>query len=236
MEELPPSSSTIDHHPPPRPPDPTTIRTPSPSSSTSSHHRATELLSKTSPITTQNRATNHDFRHISTTVSHYFDCRPPPLSSSQPGPSSTTMGHLGRQNIKVCLDCSPPAYHFDTGSGAGINNWLVHIEGGGWCNNVTTCLEHKDNRLVSSKQMAKQVVFSGILSNKIKFNPDFYNWNRIKVRYCHGASFTGYRSSGYNEMASYKKYDPLYFLFHFLEVVRYNEMAVFKHIVNFFVV
>ncbi|KAK7857847.1 pectin acetylesterase 8 [Quercus suber] len=40
----------------------------------------------------------------------------------------------------VCLDGSPPAYHWDKGFGAGINNWLVHIEGGGWCNNVTLFL------------------------------------------------------------------------------------------------
>ncbi|KAJ4960541.1 hypothetical protein NE237_020451 [Protea cynaroides] len=91
----------------------------------------------------------------------------------------------------VCLDGSPPAYHFDKGFGAGINNWLVHFEGGGWCNNVTTCLSRKNTRLGSSKQMVKQIVFSGILSNSQKFNPDFYNWNRIKVRYCDGASFTG---------------------------------------------
>ncbi|KAM7459713.1 hypothetical protein LguiA_036707 [Lonicera macranthoides] len=91
----------------------------------------------------------------------------------------------------VCLDGSPPAYHFDKGFGAGINNWLVHIEGGGWCNNVTTCLSRRDTRLGSSKQMVKQLAFSGILSNKPQFNPDFYNWNKIKVRYCDGASFTG---------------------------------------------
>ncbi|GMQ03747.1 hypothetical protein CsSME_00049426 [Camellia sinensis var. sinensis] len=91
----------------------------------------------------------------------------------------------------VCLDGSPPAYHLDKGFGAGINNWLVHIEGGGWCNNATTCLSRIDTRLGSSKQMAVQLVFSGILSNQQKFNPDFYNWNRIKVRYCDGASFTG---------------------------------------------
>ncbi|KAG8375263.1 hypothetical protein BUALT_Bualt10G0082300 [Buddleja alternifolia] len=91
----------------------------------------------------------------------------------------------------VCLDGSPPAYHLNRGSGAGINNWLVHIEGGGWCNNATTCLARRNNRLGSSKQMVKQLAFSGILSNKPQFNPDFYNWNRIKVRYCDGASFTG---------------------------------------------
>ncbi|KAF5477582.1 hypothetical protein F2P56_004206 [Juglans regia] len=91
----------------------------------------------------------------------------------------------------VCLDGSPPAYHWDKGFGAGMNNWLVHIEGGGWCNNVTTCLSRKSTRLGSSKEMVKEIAFSGLLSKYQKFNPDFYNWNRIKVRYCDGASFTG---------------------------------------------
>ncbi|CAL5365043.1 unnamed protein product [Camellia sinensis] len=91
----------------------------------------------------------------------------------------------------VCLDGSPPAYHLDKGFGAGINYWLVHFEGGGWCNNVTTCLARKNTCLGSSKQMANQLVFSGLLSNLQKFNPDFYNWNRIKVMYCDGSSFTG---------------------------------------------
>ncbi|KAJ9152406.1 hypothetical protein P3X46_025974 [Hevea brasiliensis] len=91
----------------------------------------------------------------------------------------------------VCLDGSPPAYHLDEGFGTGINSWLVHFEGGGWCNNVTTCLARKNTRLGSSKQMVTQLAFSGILSNRRQFNPDFYNWNRVKIRYCDGASFTG---------------------------------------------
>lgn len=91
----------------------------------------------------------------------------------------------------VCLDGSAPAYHFDKGFGAGINNWLVHVEGGGWCNSVETCLDRKNTHYGSSNKMEKSMSFSGVLSNKQKFNPDFYNWNRIKVRYCDGASFTG---------------------------------------------
>ncbi|XP_020208986.1 pectin acetylesterase 8 isoform X2 [Cajanus cajan] len=91
----------------------------------------------------------------------------------------------------VCLDGSPPAYHLDKGFGEGINNWIVHIEGGGWCNDVTSCLYRKDSRLGSSKQMVEELGFSGILSNEQQFNPDFYNWNRVKVRYCDGSSFTG---------------------------------------------
>ncbi|KAL6176145.1 hypothetical protein ACLB2K_052781 [Fragaria x ananassa] len=91
----------------------------------------------------------------------------------------------------VCLDGSPPAYHWDKGFGSGLNNWLVHIEGGGWCHNVTNCLGRKNTRLGSSKKMLKEIPFSGILSNRQSLNPGFYNWNRIKVRYCDGSSFTG---------------------------------------------
>ncbi|XP_038878207.1 pectin acetylesterase 8-like isoform X2 [Benincasa hispida] len=91
----------------------------------------------------------------------------------------------------VCLDGSPPAYHFSDGFGSGIDNWLIQLEGGGWCNNVTTCLQRRDTRLGSSRKMVTELAFSGILSNKKTFNPDFYNWNRIKVRYCDGSSFTG---------------------------------------------
>ncbi|GMH09625.1 hypothetical protein Nepgr_011466 [Nepenthes gracilis] len=91
----------------------------------------------------------------------------------------------------VCLDGSPPAYHFDKGFGGGINNWLIHVEGGAWCNNASTCLAKRNTRLGSSKYMDTQYTFSGILSKLQKFNPDFYNWNRVKVRYCDGSSFTG---------------------------------------------
>ncbi|THG22654.1 pectin acetylesterase 12-like [Camellia sinensis] len=41
--------------------------------------------------------------------------------------------------------------------------------------------------------MEKQIPFTGILSNKAEENPDFFNWNRIKLRYCDGASFAGDR-------------------------------------------
>ncbi|GKU95980.1 hypothetical protein SLEP1_g9267 [Rubroshorea leprosula] len=91
----------------------------------------------------------------------------------------------------VCLDGSPPAYHFDKGFGSGVNNWLVHMEGGGWCNNIETCVARKKTDTGSSKLMVKSFGFSGILGSKQSSNPDFYNWNRIKVRYCDGSSFTG---------------------------------------------
>ncbi|KAJ6796196.1 pectin acetylesterase 12-like [Iris pallida] len=91
----------------------------------------------------------------------------------------------------VCLDGSVPGYHLHRGFGSGANSWLVNLEGGGWCNNMRTCLYRKKTRRGSSYYMEKEIQFSGIMSDKPEENPDFYNWNRVKVRYCDGASFTG---------------------------------------------
>ncbi|KAM7499967.1 hypothetical protein LguiA_024381 [Lonicera macranthoides] len=90
----------------------------------------------------------------------------------------------------VCLDGSPPAYQFDKGAGKGANNWLVYIQGGGWCDSVESCKQRMATPLGSSKLMLKNN-FTGILSSNKEFNPHFYNWNRVLIRYCDGASFTG---------------------------------------------
>ncbi|GJV44977.1 protein kinase superfamily protein [Tanacetum coccineum] len=92
----------------------------------------------------------------------------------------------------VCLDGSPPAYQFDAGSGDGVNNWLLHIQGGGWCYSVNDCHTRTYNKYGSSKNMkSSDYNFTGILSNKLELNPNFYNWNRVAIRYCDGSSFTG---------------------------------------------
>ncbi|EEF49095.1 pectin acetylesterase 9 [Ricinus communis] len=90
-----------------------------------------------------------------------------------------------------CLDGSLPAYHFHRGSGTGARNWLLQFEGGGWCNDLQSCLERAKTRRGSTRYMNKLETFSGILSNNASLNPDFYNWNRVKLRYCDGASFAG---------------------------------------------
>ncbi|KAL2550480.1 Pectin acetylesterase 9 [Forsythia ovata] len=90
-----------------------------------------------------------------------------------------------------CLDGSLPAYHLDRGFGAGARNWLLQFEGGGWCNDIKSCLDRAQTRRGSTRYMSKVEVFSGILSNNASLNPDFYNWNRVKLRYCDGASFAG---------------------------------------------
>ncbi|KAM0951276.1 putative pectinacetylesterase/NOTUM [Dioscorea sansibarensis] len=98
----------------------------------------------------------------------------------------------------VCLDGTLPGYHLHRGSGSGANSWVIQLEGGGWCNDISTCVFRKKTRRGSSNLMEKVIEFTGILSNKPEENPDFHNWNRVKVRYCDGASFSG---EGYNQAA-----------------------------------
>ncbi|XP_056159017.1 pectin acetylesterase 9 isoform X4 [Syzygium oleosum] len=71
----------------------------------------------------------------------------------------------------LCLDGSLPAYHLHRGFGAGANNWLLQFEGGGWCNDIPSCLERANTRRGSTRYMTKLEVFSGILSNNASLNP-----------------------------------------------------------------
>ncbi|CAK8544476.1 unnamed protein product [Lathyrus sativus] len=116
-----------------------------------------------------------------------------PVSSSQPQPLMVPLTLIQGADSKgaVCLDGTLPGYHLHPGSGSGVNNWIVNLEGGGWCNNIRSCVFRKTTRRGSSKYMQKELPFTGILSNKAEENPDFFNWNRVKVRYCDGASFAG---------------------------------------------
>ncbi|XP_057735174.1 pectin acetylesterase 12-like isoform X1 [Arachis stenosperma] len=109
----------------------------------------------------------------------------------QPLMVNLTLIHGAASTGAVCLDGTLPGYHLDRGFGSGANSWLVHLEGGGWCNTVRNCVYRKNSRRGSSTYMESQIQFTGILSNKAEENPDFFNWNRVKLRYCDGASFSG---------------------------------------------
>ncbi|KAI4301643.1 hypothetical protein L6164_034901 [Bauhinia variegata] len=102
-----------------------------------------------------------------------------------------TLIHSAAAKGAVCLDGTLPGYHWDRGFGSGANSWVINLEGGGWCNDIKSCVFRKTTRRGSSNFMEKQIPFTGILSNDARQNPDFFNWNRVKIRYCDGASFTG---------------------------------------------
>jgi hypothetical protein len=48
-------------------------------------------------------------------------------------------------------------------------------QGGGWCNNVRTCVYRKKTRRGSSLFMEKEIPFTGILSNKPEENPGYHS-------------------------------------------------------------
>ncbi|KAM7464070.1 hypothetical protein LguiA_032191 [Lonicera macranthoides] len=98
-----------------------------------------------------------------------------------------------------CLDGSVPGYHFQKGFGSGSSNWVLHLEGGGWCNSVASCSYRKTTALGSSNYMDRQAQFSGILSRTPSENPDFFNWNKVKIRYCDGGSFAGNPESEFKQ-------------------------------------
>ncbi|PIA60245.1 hypothetical protein AQUCO_00300035v1 [Aquilegia coerulea] len=91
----------------------------------------------------------------------------------------------------VCLDGSSPGFHFQKGFGSGSDSWVLHIEGGGWCDSIESCSSRQLTALGSSEAMDHEVPFSGILSQVASQNPDFFNWNKVKIRYCDGASLSG---------------------------------------------
>nr|GMD87859.1 pectin acetylesterase 8-like [Ipomoea batatas] len=93
----------------------------------------------------------------------------------------------------VCLDGTPAAYYYEQGQGDGANNWLVFLQGGGWCVNQTDCFNRATygGSIGSTKNIRLSIEFEGALSNNQTNNPDFYNWNRVYVPYCDGSSFTG---------------------------------------------
>ncbi|KAJ0979442.1 hypothetical protein J5N97_014916 [Dioscorea zingiberensis] len=102
-----------------------------------------------------------------------------------------TLVHDAEKKGAVCLDGSPPGYYLLRGFGSGADRWVVHLEGGGWCDSVKSCSLRARSHLGSSRYFESHIPFEGILNNHPSLNPDFYNWNKVKVRYCDGASMTG---------------------------------------------
>ena len=98
-----------------------------------------------------------------------------------------------------CLDGSNYRFNFIQGEGEGKNKFFLYLEGGGWCgqetlgdNFVQSCFERANSSLGSKIGFINSLVISRLvrlLSSKEKYNPNFYNWNKVFVRYCDGSSF-----------------------------------------------
>ncbi|KAK4392241.1 Pectin acetylesterase 5 [Sesamum angolense] len=103
-----------------------------------------------------------------------------------------TPSSKAQKNSAFCLDGSLPGYHIRRGFGSGSDSWLLHVEGGGWCSTLSSCSARRRTKLGSSTYMEHEVEFLGILSHDPLQNPDFFNWNKVKIRYCDGSSFSSH--------------------------------------------
>lgn len=97
----------------------------------------------------------------------------------------------------ICLDGTAPAYYFRPSQGS--DQWLLHLEGGGWCATVDECFWMStgvtgSNRTFLADKEQHLDTFQGgahgLLSSDPSVNPDFHNFNKVFVRSCDGSSFS----------------------------------------------
>ncbi|CAH9137237.1 unnamed protein product [Cuscuta epithymum] len=91
----------------------------------------------------------------------------------------------------VCLSGKPASYYFLPGYGDGLRNWLLFHNGGGWCKNISDCRTYIHRKGLDNDAVPIAFRDDTIFSNNSDKNPEFYNWNKVWVRYCDGSSFTG---------------------------------------------
>ncbi|EPS59364.1 hypothetical protein M569_15444 [Genlisea aurea] len=65
---------------------------------------------------------------------------------------------------------------------------IFFSKGDEWCTG-TSCETY--GREHTSYNKTRVTTLTGILSPYREKNPDFYNWNRVRAKYCDGASFMG---------------------------------------------
>ena len=93
-----------------------------------------------------------------------------------------------------CLDGTPPVYYHTPGWGDGKDKWFIHQQGGGWCYSIQDCVGRSKGSLGStSKDPKTRNLGGGYFAFDNKSNPLMWNWNKIEIRYCDGASVSGDR-------------------------------------------
>ena len=102
------------------------------------------------------------------------------------------------QNAR-CLDGTPAIYYHAKGFGSGANKWFLHQQGGGWCYDLDGCVGRSKGSLGSTKADPKtRTLDGGYFSWDNSSNPLMYNWNKVELRYCDGASLSGDKASPTN--------------------------------------
>lgn len=98
-----------------------------------------------------------------------------------------------------CLDGSRPGFYFAPASTAAANtSWVLYIKGGGWCYDEKSCLGRAATELGNATMFPSTFEFSGMMDSNASVNPTFYDFNRVVLWYCDGASWSGDREKPTN--------------------------------------
>ena len=111
----------------------------------------------------------------------------------------TSYEEIEEVNSKAkCIDGSSYKFLLSKGSGNGTSSFYIYFEGGGWCggdNPLISCYKRKNTPLGSNKFDFIYRYFNKYLSRFLAsskyFNPIFYNWNKIFIKYCDGTIHMG---------------------------------------------
>ena len=85
----------------------------------------------------------------------------------------------------VCMDGSPGGYyHQPATAAADRDKWVIHLEGGGECNDETTCKKKMSTALGSSTKFHPEFQPYQLASSDPDESPVMYSWNHVFVPYC----------------------------------------------------
>ena len=95
-----------------------------------------------------------------------------------------------------CLDGSNYRFQLIKGFGNGQDKFLLSFEGGGWCGSeakapsstIEACRKRALTPLGTHSSLCSFTLsrFQRLFSNKPQYNPEFYNWNKVVIKYCDG--------------------------------------------------
>ena len=111
-----------------------------------------------------------------------------------------------RNNKAKCIDGSNYKFLLSKGKNNGKKSFYIHFEMGGFCGDdnyspdnsnapLVSCLERTKTSLGSNKfsfiYRYFNIYISRFLTSCKLFNPMFYNWNKIYIKYCDGSLHLG---------------------------------------------
>lgn len=147
---------------------------------------------------------------------------PQPPAPGPPPPTDTVSAtYLTDYPRAKCLDGSPGYYYFRPAPKGSINatKWILHIQGGGWCDSNISCAGRTARYLGSSRSnvtgLPDRGAFTDILCpgrgpycggsagvgsyvmmlNDPRVNEYTHDWNAVFLRYCDGMAFSANASA-----------------------------------------